>query len=110
MLVLLTLAAVAAAELSLEEDGFTLEVVVAQFGPLEPGLDGCSDFSFLVGEGWHFGGLLLCLVGVLAGAGFRGVAFGVVARFVRLFLEFGFEEIKRLIHVCQYTLINDVIN
>jgi hypothetical protein len=29
MLVLLTLAAVAAAELSLEEDGFTLEVVVA---------------------------------------------------------------------------------
>ncbi len=100
MLVLLAVAAVAAAGPAFGVGGFAFEVVGAQLGSLEAGLDGVADLSFLLGEGRHLGLLLLAFVGILAAAGFRGVALRVVPGFFRLFFYLGLEEIKRFIHVC----------
>lgn len=73
-------------------------LIGSEFRPLEPGFDGCSDLSFLLGERGHFGHLLFDFVGAFAAAGLRGIALGVMPGFICLFFDLGLEEVKRFVH------------
>ena len=75
-----------------------LEFIGSQSRSLKSSLDGISDLSLFLCEGWHFRGVLLDFIGIFAIASLGGIAFGVVSGLVPLFFYFRFEEVKGFIH------------